>query len=88
MDTAAAAGSADGRAWSSVVLVAGVAAVGGLLFGYDTGVISGAILYLRRDFGLSPAAEGLVVGVVTLGALAGAIETKGRTLEEIGRLWK
>ena len=47
-----------GRAGRSVALVAGVAAVGGLLFGYDTGVISGAILYLRSDFGLSPSAEG------------------------------
>ena len=58
-----AAGPAGTRAWGSVALVAGVAAVGGLLFGYDTGVISGAILYLRSDFGLSPTAEGLVVGV-------------------------
>jgi len=71
MNTAAVAGCAG--AWGSVALVAGVAAVGGLLFGYDTGVISGAILYLRGDFGSSPAAEGLVVGVVTPGALAGAI---------------
>jgi hypothetical protein len=43
--------------------------VGGLLFGYDTGVISGAILYLRGEFRLSPTTEGLVVGVVTLGDL-------------------
>jgi hypothetical protein len=43
-----------GRAWQAVALVAGVAAVGGLLFGYDTGVISGVILYLREDFRLSP----------------------------------
>jgi len=71
MEAAAAAGRAGAR--GSVALVAGVAAVGGLLSGYDTGVISGAILYLRSDFGLSPTAEGLVVGVVTPGARAGAI---------------
>jgi hypothetical protein len=33
------------------------------LFGYDTGVISGAILYLRGEFRLSPTTEGLVAGV-------------------------
>ena len=42
--------------------VAGVAAVGDLLFGYDTGIICGAILYLRTAFGSGPTAEGLVVG--------------------------
>jgi major inositol transporter-like SP family MFS transporter len=69
-----------GRAWQAVALVAGVAAIGGLLFGYDTGVISGAILYLREDFRLSPGAEGPVVGVVTLGAIAG-----GWLTDAIGR---
>ena len=34
----------------SVAMVAIVAAVGGGLFGYDTGVISGAILYIKREF--------------------------------------
>jgi sugar porter (SP) family MFS transporter len=79
-----AGGPARTRARGSVALVAGVAAVGGLLFGYDTGVISGAILYLRSDFGLSPTAEGLVVGVVTLGALVGAIAA-GWLADAIGR---
>jgi major inositol transporter-like SP family MFS transporter len=84
VSTAAATGRAGGRTRGSVVLVAGAAAVGGLLFGYDTGAISGAILYLRSDFGLSPAAEGLVVGVVTLGALVGAIAA-GWLTDAIGR---
>ena len=75
------------------VLVAGIAAVGGLLFEYDTGVISAAILYLRAEFRLSPGAEG-VVDVLTLGALAGAIATgwvsvtEGETPEEICRFWR
>jgi hypothetical protein len=55
-----------GRAWRSVALVAGVAAVGGLLFGYDTGVISGAILYLRGEFRPGPTAT---VGTGAIGRL-------------------
>ncbi len=51
-----------------VAIIAGTAALGGLLFGYDTGVISGALLFLRTAFALSP----LMLGVVTSIALAGA----------------
>jgi len=36
----------------AVYRVAAVAALGGLLFGYDTGVVSGALLFIRDDFGL------------------------------------
>ena len=36
-----------------VVLTAAIAALGGLLFGYDTSVISGAMLFLRTDFHLT-----------------------------------
>lgn len=38
-----------------------IAALGGLLFGYDTGVISGAILFLKVQFHLSPTMEEIVV---------------------------
>ncbi len=51
-----------------VYVVAAVAACAGLLFGYDTGAILGAILFIRSDFGLTP----IFVGVVTSVALAGA----------------
>jgi sugar porter (SP) family MFS transporter len=47
-------------------------ALGGLLFGYDTGVISGAILFVTKDFGLSPFMQGAIVAALLLGAMVGA----------------
>ncbi len=56
-----------------VYVAVGVAAIGGLLFGYDTGVISGAILFINTQFSLSPAMEEIVVSVVLVGAVMGAV---------------
>jgi len=56
-----------------VAMVATIAAIGGGLFGYDTGVISGAILYIKKEFPIDDATEGLIVGAVTLGALVAAL---------------
>lgn len=53
-------------------IVAGFSALGGLLFGYDTGVISGAILFIRNDFQLSISQVEGVISAVLFGALAGA----------------
>ena len=52
--------------------VAAVASLGGLLFGYDTGVISGALLFITKEFALTPTMQGLTTGVVLAGAMAGA----------------
>lgn len=52
-----------------MVGIAMVAALAGLLFGFDVGVISGAQLFLKNTFMLSPAQQGLVVGGVPFGAL-------------------
>ena len=55
-----------------VYVVAVVAALGGLLFGYDTGVISGALLYIKDDLALSSFMEGVVVSSLLVGAMIGA----------------
>src|SRR5437016_11861525 len=65
-------------------LVTLIAALGGLLFGFDTGVISGALLFIIPEFHLGAAAQGLVVGIVTLGALAGAL-LGGAAADAVGR---
>ncbi len=67
-----------------VILVASIAAIAGILFGFDTGVISGAILFIRHDFTLSPAMNGLVVGSVLAGAVVGSAFS-GRFADYFGR---
>lgn len=49
------------------------AAVGGFLFGYDTGVVSGALIILKKRFHLSFFMEELVVGITIGGAILGAL---------------
>jgi hypothetical protein len=52
-------------------MTAATAALAGLLFGFDTGVISGAILFIKGEFGLTSFTEELLVSAALLGA-AGA----------------
>jgi MFS family permease len=60
-----------------------VAAIAGLLFGFDTGVISGAILFIKREFGLTPFTEELLVSAALVGAVCGSI-LSGRLTDLIG----
>jgi sugar porter (SP) family MFS transporter len=53
-------------------LVVAVASLGGLLFGFDTGVISGALLFIKSDFALTPTMQGIVTSMVLVGAVGGA----------------
>lgn len=64
--------------------VATMAAIGGALFGYDTGVISGALLYVSDDFRLDAASEGVVTSILLIGAALGAV-VGGRVADRIGR---
>ena len=54
-------------------LIAVVATFGGLLFGYDTGVINGALDPMKRDLGLTATSEGLVTSTLLIGAAIGAM---------------
>ena len=65
-------------------IIAIIAAFAGILFGYDTGVISGAILFIRDEFHLTPQMNGLIVSAVLLGALLGAI-LSGQLSDYFGR---
>ncbi len=62
----------DERNIRFVVIAAVITAIGGMLFGYDTGVISGAILFIREAFSLSSTAQEIVVSSVLIGAVIGA----------------
>jgi SP family arabinose:H+ symporter-like MFS transporter len=55
-----------------VTLVSIVAAIGGLLFGYDTAVISGAIGFMQQKFHLGPVMMGWAVSCLMIGAIIGA----------------
>jgi SP family sugar:H+ symporter-like MFS transporter len=59
-------------------------ALGGLLFGYDTGVISGALLFIPDDFKLTPFLTGAIVATLLLGAMVGAAFA-GRLSDKLGR---
>ena len=65
-------------------LIFATAALGGLLFGYDTGVISGALLFLRDAFSLSPFMQGVVTSIALLGAAVGAAAA-GEVSDRYGR---
>ena len=56
-----------------VARIAAIAAIGGLLFGYDTGVISGALLYISHDMRASTFEQEAIVSVLLLGAMGGAV---------------
>jgi MFS transporter, SP family, galactose:H+ symporter len=67
-----------------IFVVAGIAALSGLLFGYDTGVISGAILFIDNQFHLTPERKGLVMSGVLIGATISSM-VSGRLTDYLGR---
>jgi MFS transporter, SP family, galactose:H+ symporter len=67
-----------------ILLIALVAATGGLLFGFDTGVISGALPFLKQNWQLTDGDIEWVTTSVLIGALLGAIFS-GKLSDIIGR---
>lgn len=64
--------------------VSSVAALGGVLYGYDMGIIAAAAIFVKRGFALSTFMEELVVSIVLIGAMIGAI-MGGAIADRIGR---
>ncbi|MFJ4172059.1 sugar porter family MFS transporter [Paenarthrobacter sp. NPDC089714] len=69
-----------------LVKLTAVATLGGFLFGYDAGVISGALLYLQEDLQMTALQEGVVVSCLLFGAMFGALGG-GKVADAIGRRW-
>ncbi|MCP9763735.1 sugar porter family MFS transporter [Lacihabitans soyangensis] len=67
-----------------IYLIAAVAATGGLLFGFDTGVINVALPSLREQLQLTPSQESMVVGAVLFGAMFGPF-ISGFLTDKLGR---
>jgi sugar porter (SP) family MFS transporter len=72
------------RLTGSVIVVALVSAVSGLLYGYDTGIISGALLQIGKDFGIGHLWEQVIAASILVGAVIGAL-TCSRLAERRGR---
>ena len=67
-----------------VVFMAVVAAIGGVLFGYDTAVISGTTAIVKNQFGLTDMMEGWYVGCALIGSIAGVL-VAGSLSDYLGR---
>lgn len=67
-------------------LVATAAALGGLLFGYDIGVISGAEQFLKTSYHLSSFTEELMVAAVLIGSILGGL-IAGKMANKFSRRW-
>ena len=67
-----------------VIFMAVVAAIGGILFGYDTAVISGTTAIVKAQFGLSDAGEGWYVGCALIGSICGVL-VAGSLSDYLGR---
>src|SRR5271167_2562940 len=64
--------------------ISSIAALGGVLYGYDMGIIAAAVIFVKHTFALSTLMEELVVSVVLVGAMLGAM-VGGAVADRIGR---
>lgn len=67
-----------------VCAVSAIAALAGLLFGFDTGIISGALLFIEKDFVVSTELKELIVSSVLFGAMFGSL-LGGQLTDRFGR---
>ena len=70
--------------FGKIILLSSVAALGGFLFGFDSGVINGTVSALQSAFGASDVASGFNVASMLLGCAAGAF-LAGRIADRFGR---
>ena len=67
-----------------ILRISSIAGLGGVLYGYDMGIIAAAAIFVKRTFALSTLMEELVVSIVLIGAMIGAI-VGGAIADRIGR---
>ena len=72
------------RAGIYVLSITLVAAIGGLIFGFDTAIVAGATRYMKEQFALDSLQEGWAVAVVLIGCMFGA-GLAGPVSDRIGR---
>jgi len=68
----------------AIYLVCAIAALAGLLLGFDTGIISGALLFIEKGFPLTTIMKELIVSSVLVGAMVGSL-CSGRLTDYYGR---
>ncbi|GAA4200139.1 sugar porter family MFS transporter [Actinocatenispora rupis] len=74
-----------GRRPTFVAAFVGLAAAAvGLIYGYDTGAMAGALLFVKTDFGLSTLDQEMVTAAVTVGSILGALAAR-RLCDQLGR---
>jgi major inositol transporter-like SP family MFS transporter len=79
-----ASGTTSGEYTGYLIKLTVISTLGGLLFGYDTGVISGALPFLKKDLNLSDLQEASVVSALLFGAMIGAL-IGGKLSDALGR---
>jgi MFS family permease len=77
-------GAGTPRVTGILVATAVVSAIAGFLYGYDTGIISGAILQIRKEFGVGDSWQQVISAGILVGAVIGAL-VGARISERFGR---
>lgn len=73
-----------GKSNHTIFLVSTIAALAGLLFGFDTGIISGALLFIKNSFPVTTGMKEIIVGSVLVGAIVGSMSS-GKLTDRYGR---